>query len=234
MIWAGPGGEHVAATCSMRAMLRSLVIAGVILSGALMPSAASAVTLDEITGLARAGVTDAIILALIDRDKTVFAIESAQILQLQRDGLSEAVILALLKSGRDEGDQAARADAASNAAWIMASMPTEPLLVFVGHGPDSPNVAHPDGFYSGPPAYFPSFGAGYAPSFSSAYAPSFSSAYAPSFGASRRSSGSRSSGTSRFDTPRQMCVAQVNTARSTRALSYVTVCPEVMQPRRLR
>jgi hypothetical protein len=226
MIWAGPDGERVATMRSVRAILRKLVIAGVILSGALMPSAASAVTLDEITGLARAGVTDAIILALIDRDKTVFAIESAEILKLQRDGLSEAVILALLKSGRDEGDQAARADAASNAAWIMASMPTEPLLVFVGHGPDTPNVAHPDGFYSGPPAYFPSFGAG--------YAPSFSSAYAPSFAASRRSSGPRSSGASRFDTPRQMCVAQVNSARSTRPLSYVTVCPEVMQPRRPR
>jgi hypothetical protein len=223
MIWAAPGGEHVAAKRTMRGMLRGLVIVGVILSGTLMPSAASAVTLDEITALARAGVTDAIILALIDRDKTVFAIESAEILKLQRDGLSEAVILALLKSGRDEGDQAARADAAANAAWIMASMPTEPLLVFVGHGPDRPNVAHPDGFYSGPPAYFPSFSAG--------YAPSFNSAYAPSFGASRRSSGPRSS---RLDTPRQMCVAQVNTARSTKPLSYVTVCPEVMQPRRLR
>src|SRR5258708_948845 len=135
MIWADPSGERVATMRSMPAILRRLVIAGVILSGALMPSTAVAVTLDAITGLARARGTDAIILALIDRDKTVFAIESAQILQLQRDGLSEAVILALLKSGRDEGDQAARADAASNAAWIMASMPTEPLLVFVGHGP---------------------------------------------------------------------------------------------------
>ena len=139
---------------SMGAILRRLVVAGVILFGALAPSAASAVTLDEIMGMARAGVTDAIILALIDRDKTVFAIEPEQIVKLQHEGLSEAVILALLKSGREEGDQAARADAAANADWIMASMPTEPLLVVVGHGPDRPNVAHPDGFYSGPPSYF--------------------------------------------------------------------------------
>ena len=119
-----------------------------------MPAAASAVTLDEILSLSRAGVTDAIILALIDRDKTVFAIEPDQIVKLQRDGLSEAVVLAMLKSGRDEGDQAARADAAANSAWIMAQMPTEPLLVVTGHGPERPNVAHPDGFYSGPPSYF--------------------------------------------------------------------------------
>ena len=169
-------------------------------------------------GLARAGVTDAIILALIDRDKTVFAVEPDQIVKLQREGLSEAVVLALLKSGRDEGDEAARADAASNSAWIMASMPTEPLLVIVGHGPDRPNVAHPDGFYSGPPAYFPAF----------------SAAYAPSFGVSRRHGQRSFFSTSGFDMPRQMCVAQVNTARSTKPLSYVTECPEVMQPYRRR
>jgi hypothetical protein len=218
MIWARPGGERVATLCNMGAMRRYLVVVGVVLFSALASRTASAVTLDEIIGLARAGVTDAIILALIDRDKTVFAVEPEQIVKLQRDGLSEAVILALLKSGRDEGDEAARADAASNAAWIMASMPTEPLLVIVGHGPDRPNVAHPDGFYSGPPAYAPAFGA-----------------YGPSFGISRRHNGPRSFfSTSRFDMPRQMCVAQVNTARSTRPLSYVTECPEVMQPYRRR
>ena len=170
------------------------------------------------SALARAGVTDTIILALIDRDKTVFTIEPEQIVKLQRDGLSEAVILAMLKSGRDEGDQAARADAASNAAWIMASMPTEPLLVVVGHGPDRPNVAHPDGFYSGPAVVFPVVR-------DVVQRPSFFSGPRP---------GRRSSGDVAFDVPRQMCVAQVNTARSTKPLSYVTECPEVMQPRRLR
>ena len=199
----------------MRAALRRSLLAGALALGVVFaPSAAAAVTLDEILGLARAGVTDTIILALIDRDKTVFAIEPDQIVKLQRDGLSEAVILAMLKSGRAEGDQAARADAAANSAWIMASLPTEPLLVVTGHGPDRPNVAHPDGFYSGPPAYFPS--------------------YYPSFGASRRFYGPRAYGTSKHDVPRMMCVAQMSTSRSTRPLSYITECPEVMQQRRGR
>jgi hypothetical protein len=210
MIPASPAGERVAPSRTMGAVLRKPLLAAALALGVLLPSAASAVTLDEIVGLARAGVTDAIILALIDRDKTVFAIEPDQIVKLQRDGVSEAVILALLKSGREEGDQAARADAAEKSAWIMATMPTEPLLVVTGHGPDRPNVAHPDGFYSGPPPYF------------------------PSFGASRRFYGPRSSGHSKYDVPRQMCVAQLNTARSTKPLSYITECPDVMQPRRLR
>jgi len=203
-------GERVATVCTMRPILKKTVLAGALALGVLMPAAASAVTVDEILSLSRAGVTDAIILALIDRDKTVFAIEPDQIVKLRRDGLSEAVVLAMLKSGRDEGDQAARADAAANSAWIMAQMPTEPLLVVTGHGPERPNVAHPDGFYSGPPSYF------------------------PSFGASRRFYGPRSYGNSKYDVPRQMCVAQLSTARSTKPLSYITECPEVMQPRRLR
>ena len=194
----------------MRSFLLKPVVGGVLAMVLTVSVPASAVTLDEIVGLARAGVTDAVILALIDRDKTIFAIEPQQILSLQRAGVSEAVILAMLKSGRDEGDQAARADAAANSAWIMAQMPTEPLLVVTGHGPDRPNVAHPDGFYSGPPSYF------------------------PSFGASRRFYGPRSYGNSKYDVPRQMCVAQLNTARSAKPLSYITECPEVMQPRRLR
>ena len=218
MMTACSGGQRVAASGDMGAIVRSLVVTGIIVAGVLAPSAASAVTLDEILAMARAGVTDAIILALIDRDKTVFAIEPDRIVKLQEEGLSEAVILALLKSGREEGDQAARADAAVNADWIMASMPTEPLVVVVGHGPDRPNVAHPDGFYSSPPAYFPGFGAEYAPSFSGP----------------RRLSGRRPSGTARFDVPRQLCVAQVTGPRSTKALSYITECPQVMQPRRLR
>jgi hypothetical protein len=203
-------GERVARWRIMRAPFRNTILAGAVALGVLLPTTASAVTVDEIVGLARAGVTDAIILALIDRDKTLFAIEPEQIVKLQKDGVSEAVILAMLKSGREEGDQAARADAAFNSAWIMQSLPTEPLLVVTGHGPDRPNVAHPDGFYSGPPAYF------------------------PSFSASRRYYGGRSYGSFKYDVPRQMCVAQLSTARSTKPLSYVTECPEVMQPRRLR
>ena len=207
----------------MGALTSRLVIVAVILFGALTPSVASAVTVEDILGMARAGVTDAIILALIDRDKAVFTIEPEQIVNLQRAGLSEAVILAMVKSGRAEGDQAARADAASNSEWIMASLPTEPLLVVVGHGPDRPNVAHPDGFYSGPPSFFSAFNGAYGFNGGSG-----------SFSASRRNYGPRSFGMSRADMPRQMCVAQVNTARSTKPLSYLTECPEVMQPRRLR
>ena len=139
---------------TMRAMIRGFSSSAGPASGS-RPRAASAVTVDQVVALAKAGVTDAVILALIDRDRTVFAIEPEQIVTLQREGLSEAVILAMLKSGRDEGDEAARADSAYNAATIAAAIATGPRTLIVGHGPERPNTAHPDGFYSGPPASVP-------------------------------------------------------------------------------
>jgi hypothetical protein len=215
-----PAGEPVARRCNVRTRLRALVAAAVAFVG-LLPATASAVTLDQILALKSAGVTDAVVLALIDRDRTVFSIEPEQIVTLQRSGLSEAVILALLKSGREEGDQAARADSAYNAAAISAALAPAPELVIVGHGPDRPNTPqHP--FYSSPPASF------YIP------VPYGIPSYGGSLGWSRRRQEAPAYGAPRFDSPRSLCYAQVNTPRTTAPLSFVTECPLVMQPARRR
>ena len=118
---------------------------------ALAPAPVSAVTLDQVVMLIQAGVSEAIILALIDRDKTILTIEPDQLIALKNNGVSEAIVLALLKSGRAEGEAAANANAALNAATIMSALSPVPDLVIVGHGPDRPNTDHHDGFYSGPP-----------------------------------------------------------------------------------
>ena len=195
-------------------MLRRFLVPGFLALTILMPRVASAITLDQVVALAKSGVTDTVILALIDRDRTVFAIEPEQIVSLQRDGLSEKVILAMLRSGRDEGEQAARADAAYNAAWIAAAIPTEPLTVTVGHGPDRPNTPHVDGFYSGAPV-------------SAFVAPSY---YGPAFRYRKSPLGSAAS--RRSSEPRALCYAQVSTARTSNQAPFVTECPAIMQPRR--
>jgi hypothetical protein len=189
----------------MGAMIRRVVILGCMSAVLLAPRVASAITVDQVVALAKSGVTDTVILALIDRDRTVFAIEPEQIVALQRDGLSETVILAMLKSGRAEGDQAARADAAYTSAWIASALTTEPVSISVGHGPDRPNTPHIDGFYSGPPASY--------------YGPAFR--YRPPSQGSRRSS-----------EPRALCYAQISTQRTTNQAPFVTECPAIMQPRR--
>ena len=189
-------------------MFRRLRVFCILTVALLAPCAASAITVDQVIALAKSGVTDTVILALIDRDRTVFAIEPEQIVSLQRDGLSERVILAMLKSGRAEGDQAARADSAYNSAWIASGLSTEPESISVGHGPDRPNTPHIDGFYSGPPAS--TFAAPY---------------YGPSFRYRTRPLASRARA------PRALCYAQISTQRAANQTPFVTECPAVMQPR---
>ncbi|MBI3492245.1 MAG: hypothetical protein HY047_10760 [Acidobacteria bacterium] len=185
---------------------------------ALGPAAALAATVDQIVELSKAGVSEAVILALIDRDKTVFTIEPEQIVTLQRDGLSERVILAMLKSGRQEGEEAARAAAASNAAMIAAAIGSAPEVAFVGHGPDVPNTAHSSNF-SDPPTV------GLLPVSVPYVAPYFTSSPRRAFTPFRQTTGAR-----RVDavTP-ILCVAHVTPAGSVSSLALITRCPEVMQ-----
>jgi hypothetical protein len=135
----------------MRPFCHRLVLAASIAAGVLVPTAASAVTVDQIVGLAHAGVTDTVILALIDRDKTIFSLDPERLVMLKAEGVSEPVIIAMLKSGREEGERAAQAAADLTAAMILAERSPGPEVVVIGHGPEVPDVAHPNGFYSGPP-----------------------------------------------------------------------------------
>jgi hypothetical protein len=79
---------------------RALIVGCLTLCCALMlaPATASAVTIDQIVTLSRAGVADAVIVALIERDRTVFALDPAQLIELQQAGVSEPVTVAMLRS----------------------------------------------------------------------------------------------------------------------------------------
>ncbi|HMD35312.1 MAG TPA: hypothetical protein VKH42_10105 [Vicinamibacterales bacterium] len=116
---------------------------------------ASAVTIDQIVALAKAGISEPVILALIDRDRTIFTIDPEQLVALKQEGLSDTVLVAMLKSGRAEGEAAFREQAAANAAAILSTLTTAPELVIVGHGPEYPNghryEPYSDGF--GVPTY---------------------------------------------------------------------------------
>jgi len=139
----------------MRPLVQRFAVLVLAVAAALVPSRASAVTVDDIVSLSRAGVTDAVILALIDRDKTIFTIEPDQLVTLKSQGVSEAVVLAMLKSGRDEGERAAQAASDLNAGFIMSSLSPVPDVVVVGHGPDVPNgggYGYSNGIYGVPPA----------------------------------------------------------------------------------
>ena len=185
----------------------------------LTPRPASAVTVDQIVALSKAGVTDAVILALIERDHTILAIEPDQLVALKRDGVSEAVIIAMLKSGRAEGEEAARAESEYRDATIAASLSPYPETIIVGHGPDRPNTSYRD--WSRPRIVSPAWSAPYAVPYQGPYAPAYES-FAVSAAPIH----------DRVPVPaRALCYAQVTSgpARSANALTYVTECPPVMQ-----
>lgn len=115
---------------------RSALLVLLLLLAGLVPSTAHAASIQDIIALSKAGVSDTVLLALIDRDKSVFAIEADELVALKNAGVSEAVVVAMLKSGREP----VPLDPAPPA-------PSYPNFIIVGHGPDRPNTFHQfDGF----------------------------------------------------------------------------------------
>jgi hypothetical protein len=120
------------------------VVLSVALALALLPAAASAVTVPEIVSLTKAGVSEQVILALIERDKNIFTIAPEQLVTLQKEGVTDAVLVAMLRSGREE--PLPQQPAVPPSAYPTAQYyQPEPNVVVVGHGPDRPNTG--DGYY---------------------------------------------------------------------------------------
>jgi hypothetical protein len=190
-----------------------------------LASPAAAVTTDQVVSLKKAGVSDAVILALIERDRTVFSIAPEQIVALQREGLSEELIIAMLKSGQ-EGDAAARAQSEYTNAVVAAAMAPGPEILIVGHGPERPDTYHYDGFFTNVnnPYLFP-FNQGYFSGYP-AYNP-IPPGVVPFDGFGRTRFVPRADRRARA-----LCYAQVNTSASKNSLGYVTECPPVLQPSR--
>ncbi len=186
-----------------------------------------AVTVDQIVSLSKAGVSEAVILALLERDRTVLTIDPEQIVTLKREGLSDRLITAMLQNGRDEAEEAARAVSSWNAATILSSIATTPEVVIVGHGPDRPNTAHTEDWYSGfrdgvrvPSGY--GIGSSYvAPRASYRNGLSSRAFRLPPTNAFGVAEKGRTG-------DRMLCLAQVNTPAGV-GPSYVTECPAVMQ-----
>lgn len=136
----------------MSRVVRAIVVLG-LAAGALLTATprASAVTVDQIVQLTKAGISEPVILALIDRDHNILAIDPEQIVTLKQEGVSDTIVIAMLKSGRAESEAALRAESAANDAAILRALTTEPELIMVGHGPEIPN----GGSYT--PRYFDNF-----------------------------------------------------------------------------
>jgi len=121
----------------MRRLLLVLALA------ACIPMPVRAVTLAEVVALSKKGVSEPVILALIERDQTLYSLPPDQLVKLQREGLSDTILLALLKSGR-QTDVPLPASPVVAAAPQTASAPPPPTVVVVGHSPEYPNTRTAD------------------------------------------------------------------------------------------
>lgn len=61
---------------------------------------ADAVTIEDIIGLTRAGLSDEVLVALVETDGTVFTLTPAQLIELKKAGVSERVMVSMLWQGR--------------------------------------------------------------------------------------------------------------------------------------
>ena len=139
-------GEAVAQLQGVRAILPALALMAIAVVA--LPSRAFAVTIDQVISLTKSGVSETVILGLIERDQTVLAIAPEDLVALKRAGVSDTVVVALLKSGREAADAAVKAQADANASSVAAALSIAPTVVIVGHGPDRPNAPENDAAFA--------------------------------------------------------------------------------------
>jgi hypothetical protein len=131
-------------------MLRRTVFA-LITAVALSAGRAEAVTIRDLIELSKAGLSDPVLLALIEVDRSVFNIDTATLKQLKEAGVSDQVIVALIRSGRQPRPEPAAAPA-------PAPLPREhePEVIVIDHrDPPAPPAAVPYPVAYPVPVYVP-------------------------------------------------------------------------------
>jgi hypothetical protein len=93
---------------------------------ALAAGRAEAVTIRDVIELSKAGLSDQVLLALIEVDRSVFTIDTPTVRQLKDAGVSEAVIVAMIRSGRTP-----RAEEPAPAR--VPAAPSDPPVIVIDH-----------------------------------------------------------------------------------------------------
>jgi hypothetical protein len=116
-----------------------------------VPAPAAAVSMADLIELSRAGLSDDVLVALVEADNTSFGLDAPKILELRQQGLSERVITAMLKSGRTQERRAPAFPADANAVCSgcapagqpQAAADEPPSLVIIGAQKEEPPAPEP-------------------------------------------------------------------------------------------
>lgn len=98
---------------------------------ALAAGRAEAVTIRDVIELTKAGLSDQVLLALIEVDRSVFAIDTATVKQLKDAGVSDPVIVALIRSGR--APRVAESQPVAEPAPYEPQPRPEPEIIVIDH-----------------------------------------------------------------------------------------------------
>src|SRR2546425_3667153 len=101
-----------------------------------LPATAHAVPVRDIIELTKAGLSDEIITALIDADRTMFTLDADQIVELKRAGVTPAVLLKMVRSRREFEPPAATPAASELPPPITPNEPQQ--VVVIGAQPSEP------------------------------------------------------------------------------------------------
>jgi hypothetical protein len=129
-------------------MLRRTVFA-LLTAVALSAGRAEAVTIRDLIELSKAGLSDTVLLALIEVDRSVFTIDTATLKQLKESGLSDQVIVALIRSGRQPRPEPVAAPAPE-----PLPREREPEVIVIDHRDPAPAPA-PVAYPVAVPVYVP-------------------------------------------------------------------------------
>ena len=99
---------------------------------ALAAGRAEAVTLRDVIELSKAGLSDQVLLALIEVDRGVFAIDTPTLKELKQAGVSEAVIVAMIRSGRTPRAQELQPEPLPVTTYEPQPRP-EPEVIVIDH-----------------------------------------------------------------------------------------------------
>lgn len=113
-------------------MRRLVIVFTVFLS--LLASRADAVTIRDVIELSKAGLSDQVLIALIEVDRSVYTLDAATLKQLKDSGVSDAVIIALVRSGRTQ-EAAAPSEPPAEPPSAPAPDPQPQVIVIDHHEP---------------------------------------------------------------------------------------------------
>jgi hypothetical protein len=126
-------------------MRRLLTVTAVTIAIAIsFASQANALTVRDVIELSRAGVSDQVLLALIDVDHRVYTLDAGAVKEMKNAGVSDAVLLAMIHAGREPASAAPLASADTQPSIPGVQTPVspapQPQVVVIDHSDMQPAV----------------------------------------------------------------------------------------------